>query len=123
MPITQLYWFWCINLSCNQLVDIIKTKLSHKLSVFLPYKRLSKSICRHLCCRAPLHMESPLLYFLSYPHLMGVHVPQLCVKPLILFLNYANCLLIVAVDRRLDLWVKLDMLEDSDPLLYLSTCS
>jgi hypothetical protein len=64
-----------------------------------------------------------MLYLLSYPHLIGVYMPQLRVKLFILFLDYANCLLVIAVDDWLNLWVKLNMLENTDPPLYLSTCS
>jgi hypothetical protein len=54
---------------------------------------------------------------------MSVHMPQLCVKPFVFLLNNPDRLLIVAVDLWLDLWIKLDMLEDAGPLLHLSTCS
>jgi hypothetical protein len=64
-----------------------------------------------------------MLYLLSYPHLMGVHMPQLRVKPFVLFLNYPNRLLVVAVDNWLNLQVELNVLENTDPLLYLSTRS
>jgi hypothetical protein len=64
-----------------------------------------------------------MLYLLSYPHLMGVHMPQLRVKPFVLFLNYSNRLLVVAVDDRLNLRVKFNVLENTDPPLHLSTRS
>jgi hypothetical protein len=91
--------------------------------MLLPHKRLSKSVCRHLCYWTPLYLESSLLYLLPHPHLMSVHMPQLCVKPFVFLLNNPARLLIVAVDLWLDLWIKLDMLEDAGPLLHLSTCS
>jgi hypothetical protein len=49
-------------------------------------------------------------------------MPQLCVKPFVFLLNDPDRLLIVAVDRRLDLWVELDVLEYTSPPLYLSSC-
>jgi hypothetical protein len=41
---------------------------------------------------------------------MGVYMPQLRVKPFVFLLNDPDRLLIVAVYRRLDLWVKLDVI-------------
>jgi hypothetical protein len=54
---------------------------------------------------------------------MGVYMPQLCVKPFVFLLNDPDRLLIVAVDLWLDLWAKLDMLEDAGLPLHLFTRS
>jgi hypothetical protein len=85
------------------MANVFKPKLPHKLSVFLLYEGLCKSVCRHLYCRALLYVKSSLLNLLPYPHLMGVHMPQLRVKPFVFLLNDPDRLLIVAVDRWLDL--------------------
>ena len=105
----------------EELANILKPKLPHKLSVFLPYEGLRESVCRHLCCRTPLYIESSLLYLLPYPHLMGVYMPQLRVKPLVFLFNDSDRLLIVAVDRWLNLWIELNVLKDAGPPLHLSS--
>jgi hypothetical protein len=54
---------------------------------------------------------------------MGVYMSELCVKSFVLFFDYPHRLLVIAVDSRLDLWVKLDLLEYSNSSLHFSTCS
>jgi hypothetical protein len=51
-------------MSSKELANIFEPKLPYKLSVFLPHERLCKSVCRHLCCKAPLYIKSSLLNLL-----------------------------------------------------------
>jgi hypothetical protein len=83
--------------------------------MLLSWQDLREAICRHLRGLYPLDVQLTLLVGLSKPHLVDIHMFELCLKLLSSLCDYTYSLLVITVDNRLDTHVKAKLLEQVVP--------
>ena len=80
---------------------------------------LYKSISRHTISRSLLNVNTGGLNLLAYLELIDINVFNLRIKLIILLYNNANSLLIITLDYRCIIKLKINASKESHLLLYL----
>ena len=101
---------WCC---CEYCLYILQIELYDESLEFLPRQNFREAICLHFACRYPVDIDMLVLYLLSQPVLMNIHVSQSCCQEWRILFKESDSLRIVTKDRESSVYLEINAIKES----------